>query len=120
MATEQRSILKVQLKEPWFTLVQLKHKTKDVRPDSKEYTELQPGQMLHFINDEFGFRRRLRMTVVSAKRYSGVRALLRVERLKHVVPSVDTVSHGAAAIGIAGPVVAIQLTSGPLVCGGRR
>ena len=62
---------------------------------NKDYfTTLQKGDIITFVNYEFGFKRKLNVKVVDISHYNTFRSYLQTQGLDFCLPGIDTIEEG--------------------------
>ena len=82
------------ISEPWFSLIKLKIKIVEGRLNKDYFTTLQKGDIITFVNYEFGFKRKLNVKVVDISHYNTFRSYLQTQGLDFCLPGIDTIEEG--------------------------
>lgn len=82
--------------EPWFTLIKIGKKTREGRLNKGDFKEMKRGDIIKFVNNEFGWDRTFSCEVLSKKVYTSFATYLRGETPEKCLPGIDTIADGVS------------------------
>lgn len=82
------------LSEPWFSMIQIGRKLSEGRLCHGDFAEMKPGDTIFFENDDFGYKRCLKVRVNWIKHYDTFEELLEKETLELSLPGIYTIEEG--------------------------
>ena len=80
--------------EPWFSLIKLGLKTCEGRLNKGDFKIMKKGDILKFVNNDFGFPRMIKCRITSVNIYDSFKDYLKNESLKKCLPGIDTINNG--------------------------
>jgi len=89
-----QTIYREHLSEPWFTLVSLGLKTCEGRLHKNRFREFKEGDIIQWINDDFGIERRCFTKITYVKVYGTFEEYLNDKGLKNCLPGMPNLEHG--------------------------
>jgi len=89
-----QTIYREHLSEPWFTLVSLGLKTCEGRLHKNRFREFKEGDIIQWINDDFGLERRCFTKITYVKVYETFEEYLNDKGLENCLPGMPNLEHG--------------------------
>ncbi len=89
-----QTIYREHLSEPWFTLVSLGLKTCEGRLHKNRFREFKEGDIIQWINDDFGLERRCFTKITYVKVYGTFEEYLNDKGLENCLPGMPNLEHG--------------------------
>ena len=89
-----QTIYREHLSEPWFTLVSLGLKTCEGRLHKNRFREFKEGDIIQWINDDFGLERRCFTKITYVKVYGTFEEYLNDKGLENCLPGMPNFEHG--------------------------
>ena len=89
-----QTIYREHLSEPWFTLVSLGLKTCEGRLHKNRFREFKEGDIIQWINDDFGLERRCFTKITYVKVYETFEEYLNDKGLENCLPGIPNLEHG--------------------------
>ena len=84
----------ITLSEPWFTLIKLGIKTCEGRLNRGLFSKLKKGDIIVFINNNFGFTRKCKVKIISIHKYDTFYDYLKKEKIDKCLPGIKKISNG--------------------------
>jgi ASC-1-like (ASCH) protein len=85
---------KKNISEPWFSLIQFKLKTVDVRINHGDFSIMEIGDILVFTNKEFGWEREITVEITKITEYDTFDRCLQYESTDQCLPGIDSIREG--------------------------
>ena len=82
------------ISEPWFSLIMIRSKTIEGRLNQDDWAEMQEGDRIDWVNEDFGFKREFRTAIISKKLYPSFETYLQAEGLHKTLPSIEKFEDG--------------------------
>ena len=79
--------------EPWFTLISLGLKTIEGRKNKGKFKEMQIGDLITLVNNDF-MERKTKTKIVRKTEYITFQEYLETEGLNNCLPGMPTIEHG--------------------------
>ena len=80
--------------EPWFTLIKLRIKTIEGRLANGNFKNINLGDYIIFINNDFGFQRIQKCQISKITEYQTFHDYLQTETLEKCLPGIDNIEQG--------------------------
>lgn len=90
----RNDIFNKELSEPWFSLMKLGLKTCEGRLKKGIFADIKPGDIIHFYNNDFGFRRHIKMEVKCINYHNTFNEYLTKEGAQFCLPGIENVKEG--------------------------
>lgn len=87
---------RLELSEPWFTLVSLDLKIVEGMINTGKFKEIKSGDIIEWYNNDFNIKRTILTEVVGKKEYKTFEDFLLAERLVNTLPGIETVKDGVS------------------------
>ena len=81
------------ISEPWFTLISLGLKTVEGRKNKGKFKEMQVGDIITWVNNDF-LERKIKTKIVRKAEYRTFEEYLNTEGLNDCLPGMPTIEHG--------------------------
>lgn len=85
---------KIELPEPWFTLIALELKTVEGMLNTEKNNKIKQGDVIEWYNKDFKIERRILTEVVGKKQYKSFTEYLLEEGLVNALPGIETFKEG--------------------------
>lgn len=88
------SQFKLNVQEPWFSLIFCGKKTVEGRLAKNKFTEMKVGDTIIFTNDSFSFERKCVKKIKRINKYKSFREYLNNETIEKCLPTIKKIEQG--------------------------
>ena len=90
------SKFKLNVQDPWFSLIYCGNKTVEGRLAKKKFTKMKVGDIIIFSNDTLGFTRFTKKRIIKINHYGNFKEYLQKEKLERCLPTITDINDGVS------------------------